>query len=323
MFRSAGLCGLLLLLCFANPVSAIVTTGSGYTGVVSGASPFLNGVNLSGVVELITNTGIGCSGSLLSDGFSILTAGHCVTDSYGAALPSSVSVTFLGPSGAVSETATSISVDPLWNGTSTQGNDLAILHLSQAAPAFATGYSIFMGAPTTAPDVIAGYGYSGTGSSGADSVDYPFGTLRAGANEYATTGSSFGWSSNLLIGQFYDVNTLSSNALGIANPYSSLDEVDIAPGDSGGPTFYDGQIVGVHDLGICLGAVTCATPPSAGAANNSYFGELYGDTDAAASAVWIASQVAPEPASYGLLGMGLALMAAFRYRRSAARKPRG
>src|ERR1017187_7453699 len=89
MFRSAGLCGLLFLSCFATPVRAIVTAFSGYSGVVSGASPVVNGVDLDGVVELITNTGIGCSGSLLSDGFSILTAGHCVTSSYGSALPAS------------------------------------------------------------------------------------------------------------------------------------------------------------------------------------------------------------------------------------------
>jgi len=54
MFRPAGLGGLLFLSCFATPVGAIVTAFSSYSGVVSGASPIVNGVNLNGVVELIT-----------------------------------------------------------------------------------------------------------------------------------------------------------------------------------------------------------------------------------------------------------------------------
>ena len=325
MFRSAGLCGLLFLSCFATPVRAIVTAFSGYSGVVSGASPVVNGVDLNGVVELITNTGIGCSGSLLSDGFSILTAGHCVTSSYGSALPTSVNVSFLGPSGGfVSDTVSAYFVDPLWTGDSTLGGDLAVLRLAQQAPAFATGYSLFTGTPTTAPELIAGYGLGGTGLTGAVTG---FGTLRAGTNEYVAYGSIFGWSSSLLVSQFYDSLIASTNALGIPVPYTAFDEVNISRGDSGGPSLYNGQIIGVHDLGICLSVSTeCSVPPSVSTSNNSFFGELFGDTSVSANAAWIQAQEvpeAPEPASSALLGLGLAVLAALRFRSGARHRSGG
>ena len=321
MFRSVGLGGLLFLSCFATPVSAIVTAFSSYSGVVSGASPIVNGVNLNGVVELITNTGIGCSGSLLSDGFSVLTAGHCVTSSYGSALPTSDTVSFLGPSGVVSGTVASYFVDPLWTGDSTLGGDLAVLRLAQQAPAFATGYSLFMGTPTTAPELIAGYGLGGTGLTGAVTG---FGTLRAGTNEYVADGSYFGWSSILLVGQFYDSGTPSTNAFGIPIPYTAFDEVDISRGDSGGPSFYNGQIIGVHDLGICFSvSIDCNVPPSVSTANDSFFGEMFADTSVSANAAWIQAQEvqSPEPASSALLGLGLAVLAALRFRSSRSRRP--
>src|SRR5208283_6194790 len=98
----------------------------------------------------------------------------------------------------------------------------------------------------------------------------------------------------------------------VPDPYSSTDEVDIAPGDSGGPTFYDGEIIGVHDIGICQGTSSCNTPPSVGATLDSFFGEMYGDTSVAANATWIDQQEVPEPVTSGLLGLGLAVLAALR-----------
>ncbi|MGA3096017.1 MAG: trypsin-like serine protease [Bryobacteraceae bacterium] len=320
MFRSAGLAGLLFLSLFSAPASAIVIASPSYSAAVSGSSPVVDGVDLSGVVELVTDGGVGCSGSLLSDGYSVLTAAHCVTSSYGASLPTSDTATFLG--NPIPDPVVAYSVDPAWTGNSTLGGDLAVLRLANPAPV--AGYSLYSGMLVTSPVLMAGYGYGGTGSTGGDPTDYPFGTLRAGTNEYVENGSApaLGWSSSLLVGQFYESGYPDTNALGAAIAYASSDEVDISFGDSGGPSFYDGEIIGVHDLLACQSAgqdTPCYTPPSINAADNSYFGEIYADTSVSDNAAWIQAQEVPEPVSSGLLGLGLAILAAIRFRSSAAR----
>jgi hypothetical protein len=323
MFRSAGLGGLLLALCFASQVSAIVIANpSVYSGVVSASNPSYDGVNLSGVVEVVIDGFIDCSGSLLSNGDSILTAGHCIVSKYGRALPTSGVVTFMGPNGPVTDTVAAYYVDPAWSGTSTNGGDLAVLRLTNPAPSWATSYSLYTGPTPTGPEVMAGYGLGGDGMDGDGTGEYAdFGTLQVGTNEYFENGSYFGWSNSLLLGQFYDASISSTNAFGVADPYSSTDEVDIAPGDSGGPSFYDDELVGVHDIGICEGTDSCDMPPSVGDTLDSYFGEMYGDTSVAANATWIEDQEAPEPVSLSLLGLGLAVLAALRLRGAPTPKP--
>ena len=152
--------------------------------------------------------------------------------------------------------------------------------------------------------------------------------MRAGTNEYVAYGSYFGWSSSLLVGQFYDSSIPTTKALGSGAPYTAFDEVDFSHGDSGGPSFYNGQIIGVHDLGICYsGPHGCATPPSISTANNSFFGEMFADTSVSANAAWITAQedfhthtYTPEPASSALLGLGLAVLAALRFRSTPSRR---
>ncbi|MGD0497320.1 MAG: trypsin-like serine protease [Bryobacteraceae bacterium] len=310
---------LLAAILSSAPAWAIVVAGTDPSSAIVTYGQSVNGVNLSGVVMVTSSIG-GCSGTLLMDGWTILTAGHCVTSSYGSPIASNITVTFLGPSGTVSDTVSSVSVNPGYTGDSTQGDDLAVLKLHNAAPYFATGYPLFDGAPTTAPDVVAGYGVSGTGLTGANGS---YGVLRAGENAYATTGEIFGWSSTLLIGEFYKSGAPSTNALWDSygldpNPYDAADEVDISHGDSGGPSFYDGELIGVHDLGICLSSQdspdTCSVPPSLNTSDNSYFGELYGDVSVSANADWIEAQEVPEPVSAVLLAFGLCAIAWARRR---------
>jgi len=172
---------------------------------------------------------------------------------------------------------------------------------------------------------MAGYGIGGTGETGGSTA---FGTLRVGTNDYVETGKTFNstWSAGLYVGEFYDDSSAltdlpgktynSTNALGSAdpNPYDASDEVDISSGDSGGPSFYEDEIVGVHDLGICLGSSSCNMPPSLSSSNDSYFGEMYADTSVAANATWIDAQFVPEPASIVLFGLGLAILVAGKRR---------
>jgi secreted trypsin-like serine protease len=279
----------------------------------------VDGVNLSGVVMLTTSTGYGCSGSLLPDGLSILTAAHCVSE---PSVPSSINIYFQGPSdSSVVYTSSTYLVDPGWTGDATEGNDLAIIRLSQPAPSYDARYSLFTGIPTTSPILMAGYGYGGTGTTGAcpwsgyettcnaDGPYYPFGTLRQGQNRYDAYGSAVGWSANLLVGDF-DNGTETNNALGPTDSDIS-NEVDISPGDSGGPSFYDGLLIGVHDLIGCFSDPdnpnNCAVPPSVNTANDSYFGQIFADTSVSAYASWIESEEVPEPASCSLVLVGLAV----------------
>jgi hypothetical protein len=309
MNRLALLC---VLLCCARPAHAIVVTAGTDPNsvVIPGDNDFFGALSLSGVVMVTTSFG-SCSGALIGD-FSVLTAGHCVGPAFGAGLYGNPQVTFLLPGGDLTRDVSSIAVDPSWNGDFTLGGDLAVLQLSQAAPTSATRYSLYTGMalPTSSPIILAGFGLSGTGATGANG--YGYGNLRAGTNEYAITGADdgFGWSPNMLIGQFYDVNIPSTNALGLASPYSASDEAIIARGDSGGPTFYNGQIIGVHDVLVCLtpqNSQTCSTPPSVSPNNNSFYGELWGDVSVAGNAAFIDAQVAPEPRSAVLMMLGLSL----------------
>jgi V8-like Glu-specific endopeptidase len=339
------------------PAGAI-TIGSGDPGTTdvvdsnpSDASYFTtDGVSMSGVV-LIYIAGIGgCTGSLLADGTSILTAGHCVDTTGVPVAPSAITVYFPGPGGLNASqpySATSIAVDPGFNGSnSSAGQDLAVIHLSAVAPASATRYQLDMEPVTSeldVPTVLDGYGYGGTGESGMCPtqtvnslsqpippcpVAYPFGTLRAGENEFVETGNSLGWSSNMLVGQFYDSTDPSTNALGASKPYSSSDEADIAMGDSGAPVLKDvngkSEIVGVEDFISCLPGFTtqCSTTYSEySTVANSSFGQLYAATSILGAGNenlnFLQTNTAPEP---GTLSPTLgALLVAFMLRMRRAK----
>jgi V8-like Glu-specific endopeptidase len=309
--RSIAFRVVVLSAALSAPAAAIVVSGSNPGSAAVSYGQTVDGVNLSGVVEVTSGVG-GCSGSLLSDGLTILTAGHCVTTAYGQPIATNITVTFNGPEGGVPYTVSTVSVDPAYTGDSTQGGDLAVLTLSAPAPSFALGYGLYTGAFTTSPDVIAGYGLTGTGLAGANGT---YGALNAGENAYIFTGDNIGWSSTLLIGEFYEAGVTSTNALSAANPYDASDEVDISHGDSGGPSFYDGQIVGVHDLIACVGSNGCTVPPAVNSSNNSYFGDVFADVSAGDSASWIASQevLSPEP-STALLLLAACAMCRRRFR---------
>jgi hypothetical protein len=317
----------LLALTLSAPARAIVVAGNDPNALrLVGSNDFFGTFSLSGVVMVSTDHG-SCSGALLNDGVSILTAGHCAAPAFGQSPYASPNVTFMGPlnngpgtGGYVNAAVAAVLVNPGWDGDYTHGADLAIMQLAAPAPAFATRYSLYTGLPTTDPLLIAGFGFGGTGLTGADPVNFPIdGSLRAGTNVYGADGTINGWSPNLLIGQFYEASDPSTNAFNFLfsypNPYSSTDEVSTAPGDSGGPSFLNGQIVGVHDITSCIPdpnvSDNCLSPPAITTAGGSFFGEFFGDVSVPGNAAWIASQQvsAPEPATGWLLIAGIGFLA--------------
>jgi len=238
------------------------------------------------VISLSNSTKVGCSGSLLAGGAYVLTAAHCVTGDTGTLTANSISLNFANV--GLQITATSYIVDPVWNGSVTNGGDLALIKLNAPVTSIA-GYTLDT-ASSVVGDVImlVGYGNTGVGSSGY--VNGTFGTLYYGANQYAET--------------YVQVPSVYAYVFEQYNPPGvGMDEAMIAPGDSGGASllYTDGswQIVGVHDFIAC---------DQLGCTPNSSFGQLGGDTSVYADQTWLDKVLAPEPGSaptmiVGLLGL--------------------
>jgi len=307
----------------SSPLAAVVigydTPGSGTFGdpnsstyaVVYNTPADVGGINLNGVVEISSGVGT-CSGVLLDDNQSILTAAHCIDPNYvpnfSTFLPSSVSVYFSYPNcaaipgavypycgmpqGILVSSVSDFFIDPGWHadgGQIAEGNDLAVLRLPSAAPAFASGYQLFNGGaidPNNPIDVVG----AGIGGKGAiDPTNYPAGAvMRQGESNYLATCNLIfpgQCSSDVLLAAFYASATVSN-------------QVEIAGGDSGGPSFYNGQLVGIHEFGDC--------DPS-DCEINSATTSLWGDTYVGgANALWIESTETPEPAPAVVLAIGLA-----------------
>lgn len=184
---------------------------TGVTNTLSGG-PITNGGDprywptypaYSGVVHLAMDYGpaIGvfiCSGTLLEDRRSILTAGHCVSDGAGTANPLTTTVYFqpaagLSPGtriqtslipngGAVTRNVSDYFVHSSYTGQVIDQNDIAILRMDDLAPDWARSYGLYTDSNLTGVDFnVAGYGRLGDGATGANSFTA---RLRQGDNTY-------------------------------------------------------------------------------------------------------------------------------------------
>jgi hypothetical protein len=154
----------------------------------------------SGVVGIrMDYTGVGsfvCSGTLLNDRRTILTAAHCVSDGFGTAGPNQTTVFFQPEAGldpnasiyastgvAVEYVVSGITVHPGYTGEVIDQNDIALLDLGALAPLWAKSYGIYNADPDKQVFNVAGYGRRSTigGNFGSDAGT---GRLRQGDNRY-------------------------------------------------------------------------------------------------------------------------------------------
>jgi len=160
---------------------------------------------------------------------------------------------------------------------------------------------------------IAGYGLGGTGETGEDPEKYPFGTRRTGMNFYDDYFSALGVTPpGTVLGYDFDDGTALHNAFAYfgvnSNTGLGQNEALIARGDSGGPSFLDGRIVGIHSFTGWGGQ----PPDNDGVYLNSSFGEFGADARVSLYADYIDSVIAPvpEPATGALVFLVITLAAA-------------
>ncbi|MCJ8305879.1 MAG: Ig-like domain-containing protein [Nitrosopumilus sp.] len=268
-----------------------------------------------GVAKLIltrTDGTFGCSGTLADDKIHVFTAAHCVADDDGNYILTSGTAAFEGSSEYIVisiDTSNSLA-HPDYDGDYIKGNDIAILKLVTSAPVQIPGipHATSGNAVGTVVDK-SGYGISGFFSSGTSS-GYPFGTERSGNNLYDAFADTMYVALNLdanvdfIPGAIYQFDSDDGNSshdafgffFGISNTGLGNNEVMSASGDSGGPTFVNGELTGITSYGISL--EYNRGPPSSRTSDcttqlDSSCGEFAGDTRVATYASWIDSVLTP------------------------------
>lgn len=316
----------------------------------------------AGVAALIMEYSDGsrfiCSGSLASDRASIITAGHCVSSGGGVVDANLVSTTayfYDGASGELrvpfNEASTAITVsdyfvNSLYTGDVIDQNDIAVLRLSELAPAFAQSYELYSTADLTGEQFnVAGYGNRsdvGGGGPTGGLLAGSTGWLREGDNiyDFRLGDSRFGTAWASILGEPYSqieysylsdfdnglaVNdtacriTQASNFGGLpGTSFCNLGlgerEVGIAGGDSGGPGFIDGRLASVNSYGLTFGTAwgDCRT------GLQSSCGEFSGYVPIFLHESWLNSvllSAIPEPASWAMMIAGFGAVGGVMRRR--------
>jgi hypothetical protein len=180
------------------------TTGSLFSTAGNAAyHPSYPGI-ANGVVGLTMSYAAGsfiCTGTLLPDRLSILTAAHCVSDGFGPSgpinLPNATTVRFQPQNGlgvgtsifsstaAVAIPVAGYTIHPQYTGQVIDQNDIAILRLASPAPAWAPAFDIYVPPAGLTGEVfnVWGYGNTGAGSAGTGLLSIT-GRLRQGDNRF-------------------------------------------------------------------------------------------------------------------------------------------
>jgi hypothetical protein len=319
LHRALGaLCLTALCSLAATPALAVVSATNPDDWVLA---PGAMGGQFDGVAQVLYNNGSGawsCSGSLLAGGAYVATAAHCA-DNF-----SSMTVSFR--EGEVTRTVVAATVQPQWTGINGTGTDIALLKLDQAVTGIA-GFHISTQNDLYKDYLLAGYGYTGTGSIGGNLSNFPA-QLHYGYNTWDTTddalntsvfGNDFGTSYGVTYVSDFDDGSAQPNTLWQETFYGSLDgssaglgaaEGFMTGGDSGGGNFvWNGSewlLAGVHNTGWVICGCFDANPNWYGS-----FGELNTATAVFSHASWIEAEVGsqvlavPEPQTMALWLAGL------------------
>jgi hypothetical protein len=316
----------------------------------------------SGIVHLVMDYGptIGafiCSGALLSDRQSILTAAHCVSDGAGTANPLTTTVYFqpangLAPGtriqtnlvpapGVETRLVTGYSVHPLYTGQVIDQNDIAVLRLDSAAPVHANRYGIYGGPLTGLGFTVHGYGALGDGATGRNNFTA---RLRNGDNRYDFRFGDPDFGAGYWNGAF---DNPSLPAATIEYSYVSDFDNGLAANDAtcrlaadpdfnlSGPKWCNTG-VGAREVGVAGGdsggpnfingmiSGVNSYGLSFGSAYgdflsglNSSFGEFSGYVPTYIHSAWINTSLVPEPGTYAMMIAGLAAMGMATRRRRA------
>lgn len=268
----------------------------------------------SGVAKLLLTTTNGtflCTGSVVG-ATSILTAGHCVTDGSGNAITTMVTAILDDGLGNTLTVATpNYVVHPLWNGNLGTGIDLTVVNFAAAFPSWVSIYALYNTNDELGKTFnVAGFGQ--TASNHGASVPGSAGTFHQGQNKFERLGNQMGvgWTNDNLIMDF-DNGVAANDAFGYFYGLADLglgnfQEVNTAPGDSGGPSFINGKVAGVTSFGTALSYVGGATSDCVAGVNSSC-GEFSSMARVSTNVGWIQGAMVPEPATW--LTAGLALVA--------------
>ncbi|WP_159432284.1 Calx-beta domain-containing protein [Sulfurivirga caldicuralii] len=221
------------------------------------------------------------SGALLFDGRAILTAAHVVRH----APSGDIEVRFETAAGVVWRKATQVIIDPSYDATNSL-HDAALIILDQPAPAAADRYHLYRSNDELGKTfTMVGYGDIGTGTTGAMSQSTPY--RHDAQNTFDTTAtqlknaleSAMAWTphGDMTLVADFDDGSVAHDALGrlmgLYNTGLGAAEGLIAPGDSGGPAFINGQIAGVASYVTSL-AKAGITPDVTPYRTDASFGEI-------------------------------------------------
>ena len=240
--------------------------------------------------------------------------------------------------------ASLVQIHPEYTGSVIDERDIAVINLNTRAPAQYRFYDLYGPSALGETYNVVGWGGRGDGATGTVNIGGSTGSgqrLRQGLNTFNTTYSDARWNpafltalgltaANVYLADFDNGQTLNNALCRLTNATFGggqpvwlgavgasdmcglglgLDEVLTAGGDSGGPSFVNGQIAGISSFGQTFGVGDVR------AGLNSSFGELNGMTRVDINAQWVASAVVPEPTTVLLFGSGLLALGALARRR--------
>lgn len=218
------------------------------------------GLGYDGVVKVAWSGGW-ASGVLLYDGRHVLSSRHALQGILDA---TTAQITFETSAGMSSISAKAIKGSANWNLANLQ-DDYVLIELSKAAPLTADRYQLYRYNNDLVSDfVLVGYGYAGTGASGAD-LTVPA-TRSLAFNRFegdlaglkSLSGSTMGWTppSGTQLYADFDDGTALRDAVGAWKGKADLGlgnyEGMITSGDSGSPAFINGQIAGLASATFSL-----------------------------------------------------------------------